>query len=90
MPFITGAMHGRKAVTPCRLKLNNHPMGVCSGQSSLKLSGLYMLRDQPMQCATCAKWAHDTERCCMVCELHHSGVLQGRLQAVQQCVCCAD
>ena len=36
------------------------------------------------------KWAHDAERCCMVCELHHSGVLQGGLQAVQQCVCCAD
>ena len=36
-----------------------------------------MLRDHPMQCATCTKWAHDAERCCMVCELHHSGVLQG-------------
>ena len=24
----------------------------------------------------------------MVCELHHSGVLQGGLQAVQQCVLC--
>ena len=30
MPFITWAMHGRKAATPCRLKLNNHPMGGCS------------------------------------------------------------
>ena len=49
-----------------------------------------MLKDHPMQCATCTKWAHDAERCCMVCELHHSGVLQGGLQAVQQCVCCAD
>ena len=49
-----------------------------------------MLRDHPMQCATCAKWAHDAERCCMVCELHHSGVLQGGLQAIQQCMCCAD
>ena len=39
-----------------------------------------------MQCATCTKWAHDAERCCTVCELHHSGVLQGRLQATQQCV----
>ena len=46
-----------------------------------------MLRDHPMQCATCTKWAHDAERCCMVCELHHSGVLQGGLQAVQQSVC---
>ena len=46
-----------------------------------------MLRDHPMQCATSTKWAHDAERCCMVCELHHSGVLQGGLQAVQQCVC---
>ena len=39
-----------------------------------------MLRDHPMQSATCTKWAHDAERCCMVCELHHSGVLQGGLQ----------
>ena len=23
-----------------------------------------------------------------VCELHHSGVLQGRLQAIQQCALC--
>ena len=50
----------------------------------------FMLRDHPMQCATCAKCTHDAERCCMVCELHHSGVLQGGLQAIQQCVCCAD
>ena len=28
------AMHGRKDATPCLLKLNDHPMGVCSGQSS--------------------------------------------------------
>ena len=47
-----------------------------------------MLRDHPMQCAMCTKWAHDAEWCCMVCELHHSGVLQGGLQAVQQCVLC--
>ena len=47
-----------------------------------------MLRDHPMQCATCTKWAHDAEQCCMVCELHHSGVLQGGLQAVQQRVYC--
>ena len=33
MPFITWAMHGRKVATPCRLKLNDHPMGVRSGQS---------------------------------------------------------
>ena len=49
-----------------------------------------MLRDHSLQYATCAKWAHDAERCCMVCELHHSGVLQGGLQAIQQRVCCAD
>ena len=47
-----------------------------------------MLRDHPMQCVTCAKWAHDAERCCMACELHHSGVLQGGLQAIQQCALC--
>ena len=26
--------------------------------------------------------------CCMVCELQHSGVLQGGLQGIQQCVLC--
>ena len=47
-----------------------------------------MLRDHPMQCATCAKWAHKGTLSCMVCELHHSGVLQGGLQAIQQRVLC--
>ena len=47
-----------------------------------------MLRDHPMQSTACAKWAHDAERCCMVCELQHSGVLQGGLQGIQQCVLC--
>ena len=36
-----------------------------------------MLREHSMQRATCTEWAHDAEQCCMVCELHHSGVLQG-------------
>ena len=48
-----------------------------------------MLRDHPMQCATCTKWAHDAERCCMVCELHQYRCSAGRIAGCTTvCVLC--
>ena len=57
-------------------KIERSPNG-CGQWTVVVEAEWVMLRDHPMQCATCAKWVHRTEWCCMVCELHHSGVLQG-------------